>query len=544
MPVFPVRNLSKYGILNDVDPYSLPTEAFSAGVNVRFKNGSVLRAPVFRTASNSLANTGPRFVTANTPTAGYDAIIMGFLNGRVTSWKSGTETDVSITGYANADSEVPFTSCHLADVMYVNRGDRVPWFLRTTDTIFQSLALGGAGDWPSTYKARLLRSCGSALIALGITKGSTEYTTMVKTSEFTQFGTVPANWDPTIPGTNATENILADMEGRITDANNLGEAMIIYGINETWTMVADGSTNVWTYRRIFNDAGSINANCSVEVDRKHYVFGLTDIWVHDGNSKKSICDQRTRDFIFEALNVSKANRCFVRHNQELKEIYFCFVSGDAYTGFPNEGTDGCNRAAVYNYVDNIWTYYDLPYVYGGYRANVSTLVTYTTVTSTYEIGGSYLDQDDSIKKTFVFLGDADSAHSLTKSLYAFDLQGPGSSVAFPIDTNATKGWTLIREGIDLDELGADLKGYKVINSIYPQARLEPGAQPINFYVGATDYSNIPVVYDPVQTFDGNTLYKLDYNMSGRYLSIKITHNDYRYVNLLGFDVDLDVYGER
>ena len=543
MPIFPVRNLSKYGVISDADPFNLPPEAFSAGVNVRFKNGSILRAPVFRTANNSLFDANPRFITNNTPIGGYDAIITGYLNGRVTQYTVATgEDDISIAGYVNSDSENPFTSCHLANVFYINRGDRQPWALRVTDVAL--VDIDTVCDWPNNYTAKLFRSCGSAAVAFGVTKAGTDFPTMVKTSEFATNNTIP-NWDPTVAGTNATENILADMEGSITDAQNLGEQMVIYGLNETWMMTADGSTNVWSYHRLFNDAGSISANCSVEVDRKHYVFGLTDLWVHDGNSKKSICDQRTRDFVFAAANISKSAQFFVGHNQHLKEIYFCFVSGDAYTGFLSSVHDGCNRAAVYNYADNNWTYYDLPYVRSGWRVNLNTLQTYATATASYAtIGGTYLDQDDSIKKVFSFIGETVSSYSLTGSLYCFDLQGPGSVMSLPIDTNATLGWTLIREGIDLDEVGVDLKGYKIINSIYPQARLETEAEPLNFYVGAVDYANDNITWAPVQTFDGSTNYKLDYNMPGRYLALKITHDDYHYVNLTGFDIDLDVNGER
>lgn len=539
MPIFPIRNLSKYGIVNDVDPYSLPPEAFSGGVNVRFKNGSVLRAPVFRTVTNSLTNASPRFVSSNTPTTGYDAVMLGFLNGRVTSWKSGTETDLSVTAYANANAEAPFTACHLGDVYYVNRNDRTPWALRTSDTIFQKLDT--LDNWPANYFANILRSVGSALVAFGINKAGVLNPTMIKTSEFTQSGTVPPTW--TIgAGSNATENTLADMEGPITDAQNLGEIMIVYGLNETWTMVADGSTNVWSYRRIFNDAGSINTNCSVEVDHKHFVFGLTDIWVHDGVGKKSLCDQRTRQYIFAGLNLSKKNRFFVAHNQQLKEIYFCYVSGDEFCSFL--GADGCNRAAVFDYVNNVWTYDDLPFVFGGYRSNINTIATYATATTSYNVGGTYLDQDDSIKKVFVWMGDANTPYSLSKSLYAYDLQGPGSIISLPVDTNATKGWTLVRDGIDLDEVGVNLRGYKVVDSIYPQARLEAGAQPLTFYVGAADYFNDPITWDEPQTYDGNSLYKLDFNIPGRYLALKITHNDWHYVNLTGFDVDLDTQGDR
>jgi hypothetical protein len=117
-------------------------------------------------------------------------------------------------------------------------------------------------------------------------------------------------------------------------------------------------------------------------------------------------------------------------------------------------------------------------------------------------------------------------------------------VALDVDTNATKGWQLSRDGIDLDEVGADLRGYKVVSTIYPQARLEVDAQPINFSFGSADYFNESVTFSPVQTYDGSSLYKLDYNSAGRYLSMKMDHDDWHYVNITAFDLDLDVNGER
>ena len=55
---------------------------------------------------------------------------------------------------------------------------------------------------------------------------------------------------------------------------------------------------------------------SVEVEGKHYVFGNQDIYVHDGTTKQSICDERTKNFIYQGLNTRKSNVCFVQHNTE------------------------------------------------------------------------------------------------------------------------------------------------------------------------------------------------------------------------------------
>lgn len=537
--IVPLRNLSKYGVLPNPDTakFNIPPEAWSFGVNVRFTNGSVERAPVFRSAGELLF-TDPRFLATSTPSTGFDSVIIGYKNGRVTSWSSGTEDDQSITGYVDADAETPFTSVTCNDVLYVNREDRVPWYFTPSATDFTAIAQ----DWDSTWRAGIIRSLNGALVTLKVSQGAVVYPAGIMTSEFTEAGAVPSTWDYTDPTNNATFNSI-DIRGDITDAQNLGDALFVYSRRETWVMTLDpGSEAVWSYHRRFSDAGSINADCSVEVDGKQFVFGPTDIWVHDGHSKDSICDERTRRFIYSSINASKAHRCKVHHNENLKELYFCYVSGDRAVNFTG---DGCNRAAVFNLSSKTWTFYDLPLIFGLTFANLDTILTYATTGATYaSIGGAYLDQEDGLKKVTVMVGDVSAAHSLTASLYAFDLPNTGSLVAYDVDENATGPVTLEKDGLDLDELAAKLRGYKVCTSLYPQATLDVSADPLEFRFGGADYFNNEPSWSEWQTYDGDELYKLDYTTAGRFLSFQMRHSDWHEFVLSGVDLDIDVLGDR
>src|SRR5690348_8820900 len=127
MPVAKVRNLSQYGVITDVDPYNLPPNAFSMGINTRFEGGSVLRAPVFRRVPVTLSQSDPRFLTSDLPPGSFDTIYIGYLNGRVSSYVNNAETDVSITSYSPTPQETPYTGVSLGSVYYINRSDRVPW---------------------------------------------------------------------------------------------------------------------------------------------------------------------------------------------------------------------------------------------------------------------------------------------------------------------------------------------------------------------------------------------------------------------------------
>ena len=541
MTIAKLRNFSALGVITDVDPYNLPAQAWSNASNTRFENNSIVRAPVFRRIPITLAEADPRYLFSNLSNTGFDTLYIGYKNGKVSSVDSGVEADVSIAGFVTNDSDERYTSCHLADVLYVNRNDRVPWSKDNNDTDFVALA----GGWDSGWRAKLLRACSGALVALGMTEAGVSYPTKIRTSEFALVNDIPADWDATSTTSNATSNILAEMEGPIVDACNLGAALIIYGLNEAWEMQADGSEDVFRYRKLPFSTGSISANCSVEVEGKNYVFGPNDIWVHDGVSQRSICDGRVRKFIYRSIDISQARRCMVTHDPLRKELRFSFVSGDSLASFaPN---DGCNRCAVYDYVRDIWHGFDdLPYVYGFTSANIDQTLTWTTVTQTWEtIGATWLDQEDSIKRPLIMLGDVSATYGFSLSLYAVDQQGPNSIVSYPVDTTATMGVTIQKDGLDLDELPEveDNRGYKVLSSIYPQARFEDDAEPLMFSFGAANNYNNTVTFSDEQSYDGDTYTKCDFFSGGRYLFMHITHDDYHYFNFTGIDAEIDVTGQ-
>jgi hypothetical protein len=242
-------------------------------------------------------------------------------------------------------------------VVYVNREDRAPWFMRPTDTRFQGTLTG----WNATWRAKLIRSYASAIVALNMTKGGVRYPTMVKTSDIvTDPGVEPSTWDETDPTNNATENLLTEMNGEIVEAAPLGNSLILYSNLETWRMTADGSTDVYSYTRLPFSAGAISTNCVVEVNNRHYVFGANDIWMHDGLSMTSIADKRVRKWVYKNMNARLSARFFVSYNPSLNTISFNFISGDPYVGFNGEG---CNRAAVYSLTNETWVFDDLPLVH-------------------------------------------------------------------------------------------------------------------------------------------------------------------------------------
>jgi hypothetical protein len=538
MAILPIRDLGSAGTVTDVSPYNLPLNAFSRSVNIRFDEGKARRSPIFRTMLPNLTFT-PRFCFGIVPSTGFDTVVVASDDYQLHEYVTGSMNDRSGTISSNVDPR-PFTSTQLANVAYVNRPDKVPSFRGPGGTNFAAL-----NNWPSNYRCVSLRSFGDVLIALNTTEGATSYPTRVRFSDITLSNTVPTTWDESDTTASAGFNDLVQMDTPIVDGGTLGSNFIIYSSTQVWLMEFTGGTFLYNFRKLYTDCGMINQNCYTEVDGKHFVFGPRDIYVHDATSKQSICDERVKQFIYQGLNASKADRCFVHHSSELNLIYFCYVSGDELVGFPN--TDRCNRAAVYNYKNNTWSFADLPDVAAASLANVNTVETYGTASGlTYNtVGGSYYDQEDSFARHSVFVGPSSSANGITSNkLYVMDLSDDGQ-VSFSYDTEANKPAILERVGIDLDEAQNELRGYKNISRIYPQAMTKnTDDTTLSFQFGAADVPNGTPNYDNAVTFDLNLDYKIDTRAAGRYLSYKITVADQKDFEFSGFDLEVTATGRR
>lgn len=538
MVMLPVRDLGGVGVITDVSPYNLPLNAFNKAFNVRFDDGKVKRSSIFRTVKD---NSGflIRHAVANTPTSGFDTLVCVSDSWSIQELINGTFFNRSGSISAVSDPR-PFTSTNLANVSYINREDRVPVYRASNGVNYADLP-----NWPSNHRCVALRGYNDFLIALNTTEAGVNFPTRVRFSDITTSNNVPSSWDETDLTKSAGFNDLVDLRDPILDGLPLQSNFIIYTNSEVLLMSFTGGTFLFNFRKLFTNAGLINTNCVVEVEGKHFCFGQSDIYVHDGTSKKSICDNRVRDFIYSNINQKNVDRYFTHHDPVENEIFFCYQSGDSSLNFP--AANRCNRAAVYNYRNDTWSFVDLPNVSASAVINVNSVSTYAQSTNkTYgSIGGSYYDQEDSFNRQSVMVGESLAADGITSDkVYGLDSIDDGK-MSFNIDPEATKGIHLERIGIDLDEIKERISGYKVINAIYPQVATQNSTLTnITFEFGASDIPQNTPTYTETRTFDIASNHKIDSRASGRYLSFRITFNDNKDFEFSGFDIDVTVTGRR
>ena len=535
--LLPVRDVGSIGVVTDIRPASLPINAFTKAKNVRFDEGKVGRSPVFRKIKDSLSFS-PRFTygVPSNSSGSFASIVIVSDTYDIKAYSNGSVVSRIGTLSTTSTKQNPFTGTNLADIAYLNRVDAVPVYMANGGTSFATLP-----NWDTNWRTVSIRAYGDFLIALNTTETGTSYPSRIRYSNLALANSVPDSWDASDATKSAGFNDLVQMKTAIVDGLTLGTNFIVYSKDQVWLMEFVGGTFIHNFRKLFSDCGVINQNCIAEVEGAHYVFDHDDIYIHDTHTRQSIVDERVKSYIFGGLNTAKTNRCFVHHNPDLDEVMFCYVSGDDMAEYTNG--DRCNRAAVFNYKSQTWSFMDLPNVSSATVGTISSTATYASSTSSYDIGGSYYTQEAGYDSHSLFVGQSSSSDGITTDkLYGLDLSDSGK-LSFPLDAQANKNPYLERTGIDLDEM-SPLSGYKVISKIVPQVDTQNSNKEFNFTFGSSDLIGDTPVYGSSITFNGATDYKIDTRASGRYLSYKMSVADTKDFSFLGFDLDVLTTGRR
>lgn len=567
MPQVKIRNVDAVGIVSDILPQDVPSNGFDSGVNVRFADGKVSRANVFRTYHTYTTGTSPLVHLANIQLASQgDNLYAVHANMKIDNVDGPVKLDVS-PSYAPVieNFEIPVTSTVLADIIYVNRQDQLPVYKSNTNTTFQTLPA-----WNSNWRCRVLRAYKDFLVALNVEKGGIEYPGLVKWSDVVLAGAPPASWDETSTTNSAGETVLAELNGPIRDAMPMRNSMMIYSPDEVWQMDYVGGDFIFSFRRAFKGGGIINTNCVVDVEGTHFVFGENDIYMHDGNTMRSVADGRVKDFIFSAVNKDLKHFCFAFYSPRYQEVYFCYPSGDALVQYGNR-LPYCNRAAVYNTKTNTWSFLDMPNTLSATMttvsgsANLSWDGAATNGLQWSTIGGTWYDLRDAADRHTVIASNAFSTDfgsgtyvSYGTSIEAFDRPSKGSQVTLPLSPKCQPLKSIIQNRyMPMDADGSNIGTVKQFRSLWPIARVTTTNGSMKFSFGSTMTPNGGIQWDEIiiddkpfyeydlpPDFTGYNDYKIDTRISGRFLSYKIEVDNGEDFEFGGFDVDYLPLGRR
>lgn len=562
MANLPLRTLGQLGAIPDANPFDLPINAFSSCSNVVFDEGTIQRAPVFKTLypailsalkiEEALGSYDDQTGTYQSATgAPVDAVrfVGTFADPVAGQTLFVTDNSGEVRGYPNGnlqflhpggtlvDNNNVWSHAQVAGLSFLARKGMRPYARNvSTDAIYQYMG----ADWPADHEAGIIRGYNDFVIALNMKKGTEKFPTMVKWSNPVPYDSTPAEvfWDHTNPAYVAGENIIGEMTSEIRDGLVLGSQFVLYSKEQVWLMEYTGSSFVFNFRRLFPSGGVVNTNCVAEVDGKHFVFGEDDFYMHDGISKKSLADGRIRRHVYKTLDRAKLNSCFVLHDPVSNLIFFCYASKETTVGYVN--TQFANKAAIYNYRADTWAFMDLPNVVGAGSINLDLsenleLLNGPGIDDLYDT--TTVSPGATSPLLTVMLGATSTAQGLGASrVYAVDLPEAGVVQLDPEPETIKTAW-VERTGIDLDDpgLGLKLRTYKVINGIVPQIE---SSIPVRWRTGSADKPNDAPVWYSDREFDPHNDYKIDLRVAGRYLAYRVDVEGSEQFKFSAFDADV------
>ncbi|QFT55576.1 hypothetical protein [Microbulbifer sp. THAF38] len=505
MALFPIRQLGERGVNCDSPAYELQINEFSRAQNVRFSNGAVLTMPA-PYALETLSEPpvwGAGWIAGEAPQLAYASATRLYFREN--------ETFVDRTGadYADGYSSSNWHATTWGESIIFNNGQDIPQIKGPNDIEFKDLP-----NWPSDLRADCVRPYKNFLIALGVTEGGVEYPNTVRWSDEAEPGGVPETWDVADTTNLAGANPIDSGASRLVDCLPMGSANIVYSKDATYLMQLVGGQFTFSFETIF-DQGILCRDAVAAFDRNHFVVGATEIFVHDGLSMKPMAHRRVNRTFYGELAQRDKVRCVTNHKtKEIWTVYSTNADGPA------------NRALIYNWLDNTFTFIDLPNVRCAFfAAKAGEVITF----------GDLDAQGIAFSDLNLTYGELTDTNYYPVMYYLTDTHLMQTD--FLATGDNTQLVYLERTGIDLDQVMPQGVGrLKSLKRIIPQF---DGQGQVKISVGGAKTATGPVRWKTPKVFDVAKGLDLHFRIKARYLAIKVESVSGGFWRLTGWDLDLN-----
>lgn len=344
-----VDNCGSIGVIKDLGVPGLPVAAWTDAQNIRFLDGSAYQFLGHGEVYDSPAFAPQYLMPINVAGARYwlyftDSKQFAVSNASGTS----THTDIShVTARTGVVNQ--WSGTVLGGIPVVTAGDALTkpmyWDQNLANKFVDLTA------WPANTYCKVIRAYKNLLIALNITKTTTNYPFMVKWSSLAVPGALPSTWDIADTTQDAGEFDIAEGQDPIIDGLGLKESFIVYKESSTHAIDYIGGAFVLRARKVFGMSGLLNKNCAVDLDSAHFAVTGYDIVIHDGYTAQSVLDKKARRHFFQSIDVENKGKVFCFKNPFVNEVL---------VAYPSIGSTSCDKALVYNYVDKTVTFRSLP----------------------------------------------------------------------------------------------------------------------------------------------------------------------------------------
>ena len=514
-----VPNAGEIGIVRDVQDIALPANVWTNGQNVVMRDGSVHsvkgREEVFAspTIKPSFAFQFEQPTEKQWCYVGWDAV--GASPAIYTINEAGTHTDRTST-LTSVETDT-WDGCAFGSYPILTNNVDTPQYWDGSAGTFADLP-----DFPASTQCKIIRAFRNFIVIGNVTESSTNYANVIRWSNAADVGALPDSYDYTDPATLAGRVELSEDGGPIVDMLELRGIMYIYRESATHAMQYVKGNYVFSLSRRFTGWGVMSKNCVVEVDGQHYCFTDHDLLVHNGTTVKSIVDSTMRRFIFDALDASNKDACFVVANQERGEVWFCY---------PQLGATYATKAFVFNTKTGTSGTRELPgliYATSGYVPRDADDIWNNNTATWHELLQTWSESTSSTSKFSIV--------SLTYEGKKFYQEDFGYS-----NDGANLQSFIERENLLLPKFNpADRV---TIKAVYPQIETI-GEINVKIYVGAKEKQKGGLIWSGPYEFNPFDDHKISTRTTGRFPAIRFLFTGKGQWRLSGYDVEVQPRGGR
>lgn len=510
----PVNNLMP-GLQPDGPDLLLPDGVFSDSRNFRFRDNAVEKVKGYSSIFGSLSVTPIWASYVGTGTSSFWV----YGNETVLYGTDGTtHTNISSITYA-ATPSLGYTGGRYHGYMIANDAVAAPQYWNPSlSNKFQPLS-----NWPASTTCKVIRPFKDFLFALRVTESGTYNPRLLRWSDIGGVASLPGSWDYTDPTTSAGRTELGDTDDYLIDCLPLRDVNIIYKQFTTYIAVwLPDSSDVFQFRRIFDQSGLLSENCVAAFGPLHFAVTADDLIVHDGSNVQRVANKRVRRTFFSMIDQSNYQKTFVAHNFRDKEMWVCFAqSGHTYP----------NIALCWDYANDNWYFRDFASEMSTAAPGIvsGNATTFSTVASEFDADTAPFDQD--------------TVSAFANQLVLFTGNAPGAYQAENTETQNGTAMTCYATRSNM-ALTQDVGSIKRVKRIFPKA-LGTAGETLAVYVGASDTPDSAITWSGPFNFTIGTDYKIDCRVSGRYVHVKFQYTGTNTVRLAAYDVEFDALeGER
>ena len=413
-----------------------------------------------------------------------------------TVYVSGSTVTVDDDYGANTSSR-RWTATNLNGLVVATNGFDAPqmWPLSagipSTATPFRELQ-----NWPTGASCKSIRSFRTFLVGLNWNRDNQE-PRLVKWSTEAAYGEAPSTWDEIDATLDAGEYELSDTPGDIVDGLPLGDSFLIYKEDSIYIMNYVGTPYIFSFKLLSPTVGALSKEAIKEFDGGHFFIGNSDCYICNGQTVTPLLPNKVRRAMFEDLSGDNYQKCFVAADYVRNEMLACF---------PSSGSDVVNKALIWNWKDNTFSFRDLPDT-----SFINNGIIDITVGATWDASSEYWDTGtgtwgernyDNVKKNLVFCDVSNT--KIFRDSFGNTKDG----------TNMTS--FVERTGLDLN----DPQAVKFVSAVYPQIEVS-GNNSVNVYIGRQISTEQGITWEGPVLFNPNTQSKVSCRVSGKYFGIKV-----------------------